>query len=479
MQERRPCSPSPSTVPQYEGRATRIVTPTKKAADVAARELGVPAESVAKLLHAHGWRWNADGVWTRLAVGEPDPDTGGAVRRGAGVGATGARRASRGRRGRDARPGQRHRAPHRRGRGRGHGRPRRGPGPAPGRGTWRGARHGRSTDPGSGGAVFDMDSVHRFTDPAYADLTLQLRAGARPGAPVRPAARARASSDCTAASTTPTRTSPPRPPPRSGSDGAARSPRPSRPTTRLGPSTTAIRSAARRTRRGRRHHHRAPGTTGCPSGSGDVITTRKNDSTLGVANRQTWTVQQHRRRRHRLGGRRAPAGPSTGGRLPCPAPTSAEHVHLAYAATAYGVQGVTTTTGPHPAVGGVGRVRRVRRHDPRPRRRTCCTSSPRTSTKRASSSSTRSSRDRADRGLQAATAGAHVAVAGLAADGPVKVVNDERARLARGHRHAEREAARWEHAAALLGHPIPDPRARGSLRPRRPLPSRSSPHGGP
>ena len=60
-----------------KGRATRIVTPTKKAADAAARELGVPAESVAKLLHAHGWRWNADGVWTRLAVGEPDPDTGG------------------------------------------------------------------------------------------------------------------------------------------------------------------------------------------------------------------------------------------------------------------------------------------------------------------------------------------------------------------------------------------------------------------
>ena len=56
------------TTAAAEGRATRIVTPTKKAADVAARELGVPAESVAKLVHAHGWRWNADGVWTRLDV---------------------------------------------------------------------------------------------------------------------------------------------------------------------------------------------------------------------------------------------------------------------------------------------------------------------------------------------------------------------------------------------------------------------------
>ena len=55
------------------GRATRILTPTKKAADVASSELGVPAESVAKLLHAHGWRWNGDGVWSRLAWGSLIP----------------------------------------------------------------------------------------------------------------------------------------------------------------------------------------------------------------------------------------------------------------------------------------------------------------------------------------------------------------------------------------------------------------------
>lgn len=61
---------------EAEGRATRVVTPTKKAAEVAARELGVPADSVAKLVHDHGWRWNSDGVWARLAIGEFDPDTG-------------------------------------------------------------------------------------------------------------------------------------------------------------------------------------------------------------------------------------------------------------------------------------------------------------------------------------------------------------------------------------------------------------------
>ena len=59
-------------------------------------------------------------------------------------------------------------------------------------------------------------------------------------------------------------------------------------------------------------------------------------------------------------------------------------------------------------------------------------------------------RDRADRGLQAATSDAQVSVAGLAAQGPVKVVNDERARLVEAIAHAEREAARWQHAAGLL-----------------------------
>ena len=58
------------------GRASRVVAPTKKAAQVAEEELGIPATSVAALVYAHGWRWNRDGVWTRLAAGDLDPDTG-------------------------------------------------------------------------------------------------------------------------------------------------------------------------------------------------------------------------------------------------------------------------------------------------------------------------------------------------------------------------------------------------------------------
>ncbi|MFV0373074.1 AAA family ATPase, partial [Microbacterium sp.] len=58
------------------GRVSQVVAPTLRAAQVAHDELGVPATSVAALVHAHGWRWNSDGVWTRLAPGDTDPETG-------------------------------------------------------------------------------------------------------------------------------------------------------------------------------------------------------------------------------------------------------------------------------------------------------------------------------------------------------------------------------------------------------------------
>lgn len=61
---------------EERGGRVRVVAPTKRAAEVAHQELGVPAESVASLVYAHGWRWNHDGVWTRLAPGDTDPMTG-------------------------------------------------------------------------------------------------------------------------------------------------------------------------------------------------------------------------------------------------------------------------------------------------------------------------------------------------------------------------------------------------------------------
>jgi hypothetical protein len=59
-------------------------------------------------------------------------------------------------------------------------------------------------------------------------------------------------------------------------------------------------------------------------------------------------------------------------------------------------------------------------------------------------------RDRADRGLVAATRAANEAIAGLAAHGPVERVNAERARLAAQIKHAEQQTEQWERAASSL-----------------------------
>ena len=55
-----------------------VVTPTLKAAQVAAREVGA-AGSAAWLVYQHGWRWDDDGAWTRVAA---DPASAAVLRRG-------------------------------------------------------------------------------------------------------------------------------------------------------------------------------------------------------------------------------------------------------------------------------------------------------------------------------------------------------------------------------------------------------------
>ena len=63
-----------------QGHRLVVVTPTLKAATVAARELGSRAFSAAWLAHQYGYRWDDHGVWTRLAPGQReshrDPQTG-------------------------------------------------------------------------------------------------------------------------------------------------------------------------------------------------------------------------------------------------------------------------------------------------------------------------------------------------------------------------------------------------------------------
>ncbi len=48
-----------------QGHRLVVVTPTLKAAEVAAAETGADGRSAAWLIHQHGWRWDADGRWTR------------------------------------------------------------------------------------------------------------------------------------------------------------------------------------------------------------------------------------------------------------------------------------------------------------------------------------------------------------------------------------------------------------------------------
>lgn len=56
-----------------QGRQFFIVTPTLKAAQVARAETGVEAVSAAWLAHQHGFRWNEDGDWQRLPFEDRRP----------------------------------------------------------------------------------------------------------------------------------------------------------------------------------------------------------------------------------------------------------------------------------------------------------------------------------------------------------------------------------------------------------------------
>ena len=417
-----------------EGHVTRIVTPTKKAADVAQQELGVPADSVAKLVHEHGWRWNRDGVWTRLAAGETDSETGSTYN-----------------------------------------------GPSEDAQLVRGERivvdeagmldqdtayalltvadeHGatlalvgdRAQLPAVGrggvldmaaqlaGRTFDMTTVHRFADPEYADLTVQMRRGEHPALLFD---RMYALGLVVLHEST-----------EAVQETIARD-------TRDGDAITVAtndearelnkRIRAERIKQGDVDDTRTTtGSDGLGIGRGDVIQTRKNDSDLQVANRQTWTVQSvgedgtvwatengSDRKRQRA--------------VRLPAEYVAEYTHLAYASTAYGVQGVTVP-GSHTvlsdALDAAGVYVGMTRGQDANRLHVVAVDLDDAREQFAAALE----RDRADRGLTAATQAARGAVAGLAADGPVRLVNAERARLAERIEHADQQAEKWERAIAAL-----------------------------
>lgn len=418
----------------HAGRSARVVTPTKKAAQVAAETLKVPADSVAALVYAHGFRWNDDGVWTRLKRGDTDPTTGRVY--------TGPPREARLVRGervivdeagmldqdtalalltviREARAsvalvGDRAQLP------------------AVGRGgVLDMAAHIR-------GATVDMSELHRFDDEQYAALTLRMREGKNPAAIfdqlhamglVRLHADDDAMREHIAEHTVPEDAVTV-----ATNDEAAE----------LNERTRTLRVEQGEVDDGRT----VTDSAGLPIGAGDLVQARQNDAELRVANRQTFTVQRigedgtvhaietGTNRRHNL-------------TVALPADYVAEHVHLAYASTAYGVQGATVNTA-HTVLSDaldaaavyVGLTRGSGRNE--------------LHVIAADLTNARAQfveamgRDRADRGLTDATTRAHETIQGLVKDGPVAMVTEELACLDDLIEKAKQRATWWENVGEQL-----------------------------
>lgn len=310
-----------------DGRRLIVVAPTLRAAQEATAATGVQSSSAHKLAHEHGFRWGEDGRWSRLAVGDVDASTG-AVFDGPDEGfrldpsarivvdeagmadhdlahalvtiadETGASLAL---------VGDRQQLP------------------AVGRGgvlDMAVAAHPRP---------LDMAEVHRFREPGYADLSHRMRER-EDAAAIFDDLHARGNlvihgSELEARDAI-------------ARDAVAKA---------LAGASVAVAvtsneqateiNALVQDAHARAGHTRQPGreisgTDGLSLRVGDRVMTRRNDSELGVANRDTWAVE----RVHRDGSVSVREGARTA-RLP--REYVDEHVHLAYASTVYGVQGAT------------------------------------------------------------------------------------------------------------------------------------------
>jgi exodeoxyribonuclease V alpha subunit len=311
-----------------------VVTPTLKAAQAASTEIHTRAGSAAWLAWQHGWRWDASGTWTRIKsnpapqakmrrgdlllvdeAGMLDQDTACALLTIADE--SGARVAL---------IGDRHQLS------------------AVGRGGMLDLAR-RWAD---AAACVDLEIVHRFThpstttdgeptrvpDPVYGVITLQMRQGDNPAA-VFEVLDARDQVQL------------------HGSEHDRRqaiaddvvAARPAGRTVAVVVDTleqAAVLNTAIRDRLINAGFVDDRWTTnasgGQPVGVGDVVATRRNDHSLDVANRDTWTVTRIR----------ADGGlvvtSSERGRRELPAEYVLQNVELAYATTAHGAQGSTATT---------------------------------------------------------------------------------------------------------------------------------------
>ena len=294
-----------------------VVTPTRKAAQVAAKQIGTSAFSAAWLAHQYGFRWDDDGRWSReeqtpgidaqlwpgdvLLVDEAgmlDQDTARALL--AIADETHARVAF---------MGDRHQLP------------------AVGRGGVLDLAS-RWAPPD---ACLTLDTIHRFADPAYAELSVLMRTGERSGE-VFDALVARGQIVVHA-------TDVERDQAMAREGLATDGERPlliADTREKVSALNTAVRDELESARRV--DDLRSITTNaGQRIGVGDRVATRRNDPELDIANRETWTVIG-------LVPGRGLVVESTRGRRQLPAGYVAEDLELAYASTAHGAQGETATS---------------------------------------------------------------------------------------------------------------------------------------
>lgn len=288
------------------GRRLLVVSPTLKAAEVAARETGAEGRSAAWLIHQHGWRWDDDGHWTRRPA-EPAPEA--RLRRGdlllvdeaemvdedtALALLTIADEAG----ARIAFMGDRHQLP------------------AVGRGGV--LDHAFAWAHPS--AVASMQQVRRFTDPEYAKLSLAMREGRHAEAVFdRLIERGQVVVHASDAERTTALAE-------VGADGAL-----------VVADTRELVATVNVAIRNRQSHEGGVATDrGELIGIGDIVATRRNDPGLGVTNRQTWTVVDAGEDDSLI-----VHSPDQGRDRELPGAYVREHLELAYATTIHGAQGET------------------------------------------------------------------------------------------------------------------------------------------
>lgn len=295
-----------------------VVTPTLKAAEVAATETGADGRSASWLIHQHGWRWDHHGHWTRTPPRALDPaarlepgdlllvDEAGMLAQDTAhalltlADETGARIAL---------VGDRHQLS----------------------AVGRGGVLDHALNYAHPTAVVTLETVHRFTDPDYAALSLPMRTGDDPAAVFDALARRgeivlhASEVERTAALA------------KAGAHGDL-----------VMADTREQVADLNATIRDLHQRDADPASavttaSGERIGLGDRVATRRNDPELQVANRQTWTV----------------AGIGDDGSLllrghgrdqAIPAAYAARFVELAYATTVHGAQGETVDRA-HVAIG--------------------------------------------------------------------------------------------------------------------------------